>query len=100
VQRSGDRVGTRGDRPGVSAHAGRGAPAPAGVELRGCEATRAILPGITAATEDDWSAEYLDLILAVRVVPDLDAAMTHIETYGSTTPSRSSPKTTAPFSDS
>lgn len=57
--------------------------APAGVELRGCEATRAILPGITAATEDDWSAEYLDLILAVRVVPDLDAAMTHIETYGS-----------------
>ncbi len=57
--------------------------APAGVELRGCEATRAILPGIAAATEDDWHAEYLDLILAVRVVPDLDAAIAHIETYGS-----------------
>lgn len=55
----------------------------AGVELRGCEATRAILPGIKAAEEADYHAEYLDLILAVRVVDDLDAAIAHIETYGS-----------------
>lgn len=55
----------------------------AGVELRGCEATRALVPQALPATEGDWYAEYLDLILAVRVVPDLDAALTHIETYGS-----------------
>lgn len=55
----------------------------AGVELRGCDATRTILPQATAATEADWEAEYLDLILAVRVVPDLDEAIRHIETYGS-----------------
>jgi glutamate-5-semialdehyde dehydrogenase len=55
----------------------------AGVELRGCEATRQILPGITPATEADWEAEYLAPILAVRVVGDLDAAMDHIARYGS-----------------
>ncbi|MFP3869563.1 MAG: glutamate-5-semialdehyde dehydrogenase [Syntrophobacteria bacterium] len=55
----------------------------AGVELRGCERTRAILPGVAEATEQDWAAEYLDLILAVRVVPDMAAAREHIETYGS-----------------
>ncbi len=55
----------------------------AGVTLRGCERTRAILPGIEAATEDDWSREYLDLTLSVRVVDDLSAAAAHIETYGS-----------------
>ncbi len=55
----------------------------AGVELRGCDQTRAILPGIAAATEDDWYAEYLDLILAVRIVRDLDAALDHIARYGS-----------------
>jgi glutamate-5-semialdehyde dehydrogenase len=55
----------------------------AGVELRGCEATRAILPDITPATEADWEAEYLAPILAVRIVPDLDAAMDHIARYGS-----------------
>ena len=54
-----------------------------GVELRGCEATRRILPGIKAATEDDWYAEYLAPILAVRVVEDVDAAMEHIAKYGS-----------------
>jgi glutamate-5-semialdehyde dehydrogenase len=57
--------------------------AAAGVELRGCEATRQILSGITAATEADWEAEYLAPILAVRVVEDLDAAMDHIARYGS-----------------
>ncbi len=53
------------------------------VELRGCERTRAHLPGILAATEEDWHAEFLDLILAVKVVSDLDEAIAHIETYGS-----------------
>jgi len=57
--------------------------AAAGVELRGCEATRAILPDITPATEEDWEAEYLAPILAVRIVTDLDAAMDHIARYGS-----------------
>ncbi len=53
------------------------------VELRGDERARAILPGITPATEADWHAEYLDLILAVRVVDGLDEAVRHIETCGS-----------------
>lgn len=55
----------------------------AGVEFRGDAATCALLPQAVPATEADWHAEYLDLILAVRVVPDLDAAIAHIETYGS-----------------
>ena len=55
----------------------------AGVELRGCARAQGILPGITAATEEDWYAEYLAPILAVRVVKDLDEAMAHIATYGS-----------------
>ena len=55
----------------------------AGVELRGCPQTREIIAGIKAATEEDWFAEFLDLILAVRVVDDIDAAMDHIAVYGS-----------------
>jgi glutamate-5-semialdehyde dehydrogenase len=55
----------------------------AGVEIRGCERTRAIVAGVKPATEEDWSAEYLDLILAVRVVASMAAAIEHIETYGS-----------------
>jgi glutamate-5-semialdehyde dehydrogenase len=54
-----------------------------GVEIRGCPRTHAAAPGIAEATEADWSAEYLDLILAVKVVRDLDDAMTHIARYGS-----------------
>ncbi|MCU0779928.1 MAG: glutamate-5-semialdehyde dehydrogenase [Akkermansiaceae bacterium] len=54
-----------------------------GVELRGCPQTRALLPDAMPATEDDWRAEYLDLILAIRVVPDLTAAIEHINFYGS-----------------
>ena len=54
-----------------------------GVELRGCERTRKVLPGINAATEADWFEEYLAPILAIRVVDGLDAAMEHINTYGS-----------------
>ncbi len=53
------------------------------VELRGDDAARAVLPGIRAATEDDWYAEYLDLILAVRIVPNVTAAIAHINKYGS-----------------
>lgn len=55
----------------------------AGVTLRGCPVTQEILPGVATATEADWHAEYLDLILAVKVVEDLDAAMDHIRRYGS-----------------
>ncbi|HDL77324.1 MAG TPA: glutamate-5-semialdehyde dehydrogenase [Lentisphaerae bacterium] len=53
------------------------------VELRGDERSRAIVPEMKAATEEDWYAEYLDLILAVRVVSDLDSAVEHINHYGS-----------------
>jgi glutamate-5-semialdehyde dehydrogenase len=55
----------------------------AGVKLRGCDKTRVIVPVAEEATEDDWGREYLDLILAVRVVADIDAAISHIERYGS-----------------
>ena len=55
----------------------------AGVELRGCERTRAVLPGIAEATEKDWHEEYLDLVLAVKVVDGIDEAIRHIERYGS-----------------
>ncbi|HTY22194.1 MAG TPA: glutamate-5-semialdehyde dehydrogenase [Desulfomonilaceae bacterium] len=54
-----------------------------GVELRGCEKSRGIAPSMKVATEDDWYAEYLDLILAVKVVDDIDEAIRHIATYGS-----------------
>jgi glutamate-5-semialdehyde dehydrogenase len=54
-----------------------------GVELRGCERTRKILPGIKKAGESDWHEEYLDLILSVKVVKDIDEAIGHIEKYGS-----------------
>ncbi len=55
----------------------------AGVEIRGCERTLSLIPGIRSAREEDWSTEYLDLILSVRVVKDIDAAIDHIERYGS-----------------
>src|SRR5713101_3855483 len=54
-----------------------------GVELRGDEKSRALVSGMKPATEEDWYAEYLAPILAVRVVKDLDAAMAHIGKYGS-----------------
>lgn len=55
----------------------------AGVEIRGCDKTRALAQGVKKAEESDWSTEYLDLILAVRVVKDMDEAIDHIERYGS-----------------
>jgi glutamate-5-semialdehyde dehydrogenase len=54
-----------------------------GVELRGCEATRKVLSGIKAATEEDWHTEYLAPILSIRVVDDVDQAIEHITKYGS-----------------
>ncbi|MBU0993816.1 MAG: glutamate-5-semialdehyde dehydrogenase [Proteobacteria bacterium] len=55
----------------------------AGVELRGCEKTLNILPDIKKAVEQDWYEEYLDLILAVKVVESMDAAISHMAKYGS-----------------
>jgi glutamate-5-semialdehyde dehydrogenase len=52
-----------------------------GVELRGCTVTREFAPEVIPATEEDWGAEYLDLILAVKVVEDIDEAMDHIRKY-------------------
>ena len=54
-----------------------------GVELRGCEQTRALLPNINAASEADWSTEYLAPILSIKIVPDMAAAIEHINHYGS-----------------
>jgi glutamate-5-semialdehyde dehydrogenase len=54
-----------------------------GVSLRGDEATRALVPEAIAATEDDYAAEFLDLIIAVRVVESFDDAIAHIRRYGS-----------------
>jgi len=54
-----------------------------GVALRGDDASRELLPDIDAASDADYAAEFLDLILAIRVVPDLDAAIAHIRHYGS-----------------
>ena len=54
----------------------------AGVEIRGCEQTRAIFAAAQPATEADWATEFLELILAVKVVPSLPAALDHIARYG------------------
>ena len=55
----------------------------AGVEIRGCEKSCKLVPGIKKASEEDWATEYLELILSVRVVRDMDEAIEHIERYGS-----------------
>jgi len=55
----------------------------AGVELRGCPQTRELVPWALAATAEDWDTEYLDLILAVRVVEGFEAALAHIREHGS-----------------
>jgi len=54
----------------------------AGVELRGDEQTRALVPGATPAQDADWDTEYLDAILSVKVVDDFDAAVAHIRRHG------------------
>ncbi|NLG85143.1 MAG: glutamate-5-semialdehyde dehydrogenase [Firmicutes bacterium] len=53
-----------------------------GVEIRGCPRTRTFIPQAVPATEEDWATEYLDLILAVKVVASLDEALAHIARYG------------------
>ncbi len=54
-----------------------------GVTIKGCENTRELSPQVAPATEEDWYEEYLDLVLNVRVVPTIDEAIDHIQTYGS-----------------
>lgn len=54
-----------------------------GVELRGCQQTQNIVSDVVPATEEDWNTEYLAPILAIKVVEDLDAAITHINQYSS-----------------
>jgi glutamate-5-semialdehyde dehydrogenase len=54
-----------------------------GVELRGCERSRALVEGMRPASDDDYAAEFLDLILAIRVVDDLGMAIGHIQRFGS-----------------
>ena len=54
-----------------------------GVTIKGCEKTRELSPQVAPATEEDWYEEYLDLVLNVRVVPTIDEAIDHIQTYGS-----------------
>lgn len=54
-----------------------------GVRLKGCERTRTILKDVEPADEEDWYTEYLDLILSIRVVRDIDEAIEHIKKYGS-----------------
>jgi glutamate-5-semialdehyde dehydrogenase len=55
----------------------------AGVEIRGCDATCRLVPDAKEARESDWSAEYLDLILSVKVVEDMDEAICHMAQYSS-----------------
>ncbi len=55
----------------------------AGVEIRGCPKTLELIPGARPAGESDWPAEFLDLILAVKVVSNMEEALEHIEAYGS-----------------
>ncbi len=64
--------------PAVAARLGA-----AGVELRGCPRTRALVASARPARDEDWDAEYLDLILAVKVVDDIDEAIVHIRRHGS-----------------
>jgi glutamate-5-semialdehyde dehydrogenase len=54
-----------------------------GVELRGCEKSRKLVPEIKSAKEEDWTTEYLDAILSIRIVDGIEQAIDHIQTYGS-----------------
>jgi len=53
-----------------------------GVEVRGCKKTVAIVPKVKPAVEEDWGTEYLDLIIGIKVVEDIDEAIAHINKYG------------------
>ena len=54
-----------------------------GIELRGCERSQKLVDGIVPASDQDWAAEYLDAILSIRIVDDMDQAISHIESHGS-----------------
>jgi glutamate-5-semialdehyde dehydrogenase len=54
----------------------------AGCQVRGCAATRALVPDVALATDEDWDTEYLDLVLSVKVVPSLDEAIAFIGRHG------------------
>ena len=54
-----------------------------GCELRACSRSRAIISDLRVVSEEDWSTEYLDAILSIKIVDDIDDALTHIDTYGS-----------------
>lgn len=54
-----------------------------GIEMRGCDCSRRIVSSMEAATEEDWAEEYLDAIIAIRVVSGLEEAVAHIQRYGS-----------------
>ena len=54
-----------------------------GVETRGCKRTQSIVPNVATATEEDWREEYLDAVIAIKVVDDLDDAIEHIDRFGS-----------------
>ncbi len=73
-----DRAVAAAQLPGITA-----AIAAYGIELRGCEASRALVPDMAAATPADWDTEYLGPVLAVRVVDGIDDAIEHIEAHGS-----------------
>lgn len=73
-----DRAGAERLMPGVIA-----ALAGAGCEIRGDEEVQELVPGVAAATEQDWSTEYLDAIISIRVVADISQAIEHIRHYGS-----------------
>lgn len=57
--------------------------ADAGVEIRGCSQTKRLLPSVKKATKKDWDTEYLDLILSIKIIKDIDEAIEHISIYGS-----------------
>ena len=54
-----------------------------GVETRGCKRTQSIVPNVATATEEDWREEYLDAVIAIKIVDDLDEAIEHIDRFGS-----------------
>ena len=55
----------------------------AGVEMRGCEGTRTLLPEVKPATAEDWDTEYLDLVLSIRLVDNVEEAVAHVNRHGS-----------------
>ena len=83
VQHDGDAARARRDRARACCRRSPRSTTAKGVEMRGDERARALVPAMKAATEDDWYAEYLAPILAIRVVDSLDAAIDHIARYGS-----------------